>query len=121
MLAGWVDNPPAWVILKCSYKRMYTGFDMEFEWDEEKAEANFRKHHVDFELAARVFFDPHRIEKFDAAHDSGEERWQTIGMAESVVLMVVYTERGMTGEIIRLISARKANQHEQKTYSKNLP
>lgn len=94
---------------------------MDFEWDEEKAETNWRKHHVDFELAAQVFFDPHRIEKYDAAHAGGEERWQTIGVAASLVLMVVYTERGMTGEIIRLISARKANRHEQKTYSKNLP
>lgn len=94
---------------------------MEFEWDEEKAKANVRKHHVDFELAAHVFFDPHRIEKYDAAHDGNEDRWQTIGMASSVILMVVYTERGLTGEIIRLISARKANQHEQKTYVGNLP
>ncbi len=94
---------------------------MDFEWDDEKAEVNWRKHHVEFELAAQVFFDPHRIEKYDSAHADGEERWQTIGMAASVVLMVAYTERGLTGEIIRLISARKANKHEQKAYSKILP
>jgi uncharacterized DUF497 family protein len=101
---------------------MHARFIMDFEWDSEKAEANWRKHHVDFELAAQVFFDPHRIEKPDAGHDCGEERWQTIGMAaSSAILMVVYTERGMTGEIIRLISARKANRHEQKAYREILP
>ena len=94
---------------------------MDFEWDDEKAELNWRKHHVGFELAAQVYFDPHRIEKYDSTHVGGEERWQTIGMAASVVLMVVYTERGLTGEIIRLISARKANKHEQKAYGKVLP
>ncbi len=94
---------------------------MEFEWDEDKAETNWRKHRIEFGLAAQVFADPHRIEKYDAAHDSSEDRWQTIGMAASLILMVVYTERGATGEVIRLISARKANTHECKTYSKNLP
>ncbi len=94
---------------------------MDFEWDGEKAESNRRKHRIDFETAARVFFDPHRIEKYDAAHAFGEERWQTIGMAAaSLVLMVVHTERGPAGEVIRLISARKANRHEKKAYDKNL-
>lgn len=93
---------------------------MDFEWDEEKAEANFRKHRIDFELAAQVFFDPYRIERYDAAHGGDEERWQTIGMAAGIViLMVVYTERGVSYETIRLISARKANQHEQQAYGKN--
>jgi uncharacterized DUF497 family protein len=94
---------------------------MDFEWDEEKAESNWRKHHIEFELAAQVFSDLYRIEKYDAAHHGGEDRWQTIGMAASLVLMVVYTERGATGEVVRLISARKANKDAYRTYSKNLP
>lgn len=94
---------------------------MDFEWDEDKAESNWQKHRIEFELAAQVFSDPNRIEKFDAAHQGCEDRWQTIGMAASLVLMVVYTERGASGEVIRLISARKANKHEHRTYSQNLP
>ncbi len=79
------------------------------------------KHRIEFEFAAQVFADPHRIEKYDAAHDNSEDRWQTIGMAASLVLPVAYTERGAAGEVIRLISARKANNHEYKAYCKNLP
>jgi uncharacterized DUF497 family protein len=94
---------------------------MDFEWDGDKAEANWRKHRIEFELATQVFFDPNRIEKYDASHYDGEERWQTIGMAAPLVLMVVYTERGATGEIVRLISARKANKYERETYRKNFP
>ncbi len=94
---------------------------MDFEWDADKAEKNWRKHRIEFELAAQVFADPHRIEKYDAAHDSDEDRWQTIGLAASLVLMVVYAERGIAGEVVRLISARKANRHEYETYCKNFP
>lgn len=89
---------------------------MEFEWDDAKADTNREKHRVDFNLAAQVFFDPDRIEKYDAGHDADEDRWVTIGMAASAVLVVVYTVRGITEDVIRLISARKANQHEQKRY-----
>lgn len=89
---------------------------MDFEWDEEKAEINRKKHDVDFEWAARVFLDPYRLEKHDDA--LGEDRWTTIGMVAPAVLVVVYTERGKAGEVIRLISARKANKYEQKIYFK---
>lgn len=90
---------------------------MRFEWDEEKAKANVRKHHVDFDTAARVFSDPHRIERYDIDHVADEDRWITIGMVDPLVLVVVYAEPGEShDEGIRLISARKANQHEQKTY-----
>lgn len=96
---------------------------MEFEWDENKAESNWRKHRIEFTMAMQVFSDPYRVVKYDAAHGNGEERWQTIGMVASapMVLMVVYTERDSEGEVIRLISARKANKDEHRTYGKNLP
>ena len=90
--------------------------DMDFEWDARKAAVNLRKHHVSFEDAARVFLDPNRIETYDGRDAYGEDRWKTVGMADPALLAVVYTARGKDGEIIRLISARKADAHERAQY-----
>ncbi|MBQ9521786.1 MAG: BrnT family toxin [Oscillospiraceae bacterium] len=85
---------------------------MLFEWDEEKAAANLKKHKVDFYDAVRVFEDDNRKEYYDAAHSDEEDRYITIGMADDV-LFVVYVERR---EQIRLISARAANRRERRLY-----
>ncbi len=89
---------------------------MEFEWDTNKAVANLHKHRVSFEDAARVFLDPARIETFDGRDAHGEDRWKTVGLVAPALLAVVYTVRGEDGEIIRLISARKAGAHERAQY-----
>lgn len=89
---------------------------MEFEWNANKAATNVRKHHVSFEDAARVFLDPNRIEAFDGRDAYGEDRWKTVGLVEPALLAVVYTIRGNDGEVIRLISARKADAHERAQY-----
>ena len=89
---------------------------MEFEWDAKKAASNLRKHLVSFEDAARVFLDPNRIETFDGRDTYGEDRWKTVGLVEPALLAVAYTIRGNDGEIIRLISARKADAHERAQY-----
>ena len=89
---------------------------MEFEWNRAKAQSNLRKHQVSFEEAARVFVDPNRIETFDGRETYGEDRWKTVGLVEPALLAVVYTVRGEDDEIIRLISARKADTHEQAQY-----
>ncbi|MDE5696898.1 MAG: BrnT family toxin [Lachnospiraceae bacterium] len=87
--------------------------NLNFEWDEEKAEANIRKHGISFETAAKVFLDENRVEIYDTAHSEIEEdRFITIGMADEV-LFVVYTERQPN---IRLISARLANTRERRLY-----
>lgn len=64
---------------------------MEFEWDPEKAEANFRKHGVTFELAANVFDDPFRLEE-DDMFAGGEYRVVVVGLADRRCLTVVYTD-----------------------------
>lgn len=87
--------------------------DLEFEWDDEKAEKNHRKHGVDFQDAVGAFFDPWSIERLDDSEDYGEDRFRMIGMAQGQVLLVSYTERQGT---IRLISARRANGEERRTY-----
>ena len=89
---------------------------MQISWDKNKNVSNQRKHGVSFEVAARVFLDTGRIEMYDDREDYGEDRWITIGAAESALLVVIYTLRDAGGEIIRLISARKANAKEREAY-----
>ena len=87
---------------------------LEFEWHKAKAEANFRRHGVSFDLAKTVFKDPFAIERLDDREEHGEERFVIIGAAEGrVLLFVAYTDRE---ERIRIISARRATQHEQDDY-----
>ena len=86
---------------------------MEFEWDERKNRRNFDKHGVSFEEAALVFAGPH-FSRIDTREAYGEIREITIGMiAETVVAVVVHTDRE---DVIRIISARKANKRERKAY-----
>jgi uncharacterized DUF497 family protein len=86
--------------------------DSEFEWDDRKAASNLRKHHVSFGLARLVFADPSSAID-DADEDEPEDRSRRIGIAEGIVLVVIYT---MRGERVRIISARKASKREQDNY-----
>ena len=83
-----------------------------FEWDDEKAAINLKKHGVSFQTAALVFYDENRIEMYDSEHSLEEDRYNTIGMVEDV-LFVVYTERK---DRLRIISARLANKKERSMY-----
>ena len=84
-----------------------------FEWDDRKASQNLFKHGVSFEEAARVFDDIYALFEADDS-DPFEERWATIGLAMGQMLFVVATER--RGNIIRIISARRATRHEEDRY-----
>jgi uncharacterized protein len=88
--------------------------DDTFEWDDAKADVNYRKHGVDFETATEIFTDPFAVERADLSHEgSGEERLLITGMAANRLLTAVYTTRG---ERIRLISARRATRREHDNY-----
>lgn len=89
---------------------------MRFEWDPAKATANLRKHGVPFEDAAEVFLDPNRVETHDGRETYGEDRWKTVGVVVPNLLCVVYTLRKSDDELVRLISARKADNHERARY-----
>ena len=91
-----------------------------FEWDETKATSNERKHGVRFEDAMLVFADAYALSEQDRT-ENGERRWQTIGLAGGiVVLLVVHTVRSEQGEeIVRIISARKAVRKERNRYDEN--
>jgi uncharacterized protein len=88
-----------------------------FEWDPTKAANNLRKHGVSFQTAARVFTDPYALVELDRL-ENGEERWQTLGVVEGLLmLMVVHTVREQDAiEVIRIISARRADRRERKRY-----
>ena len=84
---------------------------MEFEWDAAKSEACFIGRGFDFAYAARAFFDPDRLIQADTRHHYGEDRYRLVGRIERRVFVVVYTPRQ---DVIRIVSARKANQREVK-------
>jgi hypothetical protein len=90
---------------------------MDYEWDERKARQNIAKHGVPFEYAVRLFLDSQRLDADDARRDYGEERRLALGKIEGRLYVVAYTVRG---KMIRLISARKANEREQRNYHEAL-
>src|SRR5258708_633619 len=90
-----------------------TIFNDEFEWDEAKAQANLRRHKISFLQACRVFDDFFTVIEQDLSEEYGEDRFLATGTVEGVIVTVVYTERR---ERIRIISARKASNDEQRKY-----
>jgi uncharacterized DUF497 family protein len=90
---------------------------LEYEWDERKARQNIAKHGVPFDYAVRLFLDSQRLDAEDARRDYGEERRLTLGKFEGRLYVVAYTVRG---KMIRLISARKANQRERRNHHEAL-
>ena len=87
---------------------------LSFEWDEEKAKANLKKHRVSFDEATTVLIDSFSITIHDPDHSVDEQRYIDIGISDNGrVLVVVYTERGSN---IRIISCRKATPSERKLY-----
>ena len=87
-----------------------------FEWDENKNKNNIRKHKVPFH-EARTVFTSHELTKKDDLHSQDEQRYKTIGYsARSRLLIVIYTDRG---DVIRIISARKANTLETREFEKS--
>jgi uncharacterized DUF497 family protein len=89
---------------------------MRFEWDNEKARANLKKHGVSFGEATDVFYDPNALEDYDSEHSEEEKRFFIIGMSSWRLLYVVYAERA--GDAVRIISARKADKAERKNYER---
>jgi uncharacterized DUF497 family protein len=93
---------------------------MRFIWDEHKNRRNLLKHKVSFETAVLVFDDPHAVSVQDRSVQ-GEERWQTLGLIEGVVVLLVAhsIEFESDEEIIRIISARKATPREREIYAQS--
>jgi uncharacterized protein len=88
--------------------------NLEFEWDDDKADQNLIKHGVQFEEAETVFRDPNLYTEFDTQHSSQEERYVNIGFSNrGRLLLVVHTMRQAT---IRIITARPCTTKEARFY-----
>lgn len=91
---------------------------LDFDWDEDKAKANAKKHKIGFEEAKTVFGDPFLQTFPDEEHSDEEERFVNVGhSAQSKILVVIHTER--EGKI-RIISCRKATASERKFYEEGI-
>lgn len=92
-----------------------------FEWDSAKAAANIKKHGVSFEEAQSVFYDEFAVQFFDEAHSTSEERFLLLGMSTGGRLLLVCHCEREAGDIIRIISARKATKTESTFYGSDMP
>ena len=89
---------------------------MRFDWDQAKANANLKKHGVAFEDARTVFFDEFAVQFFDEDHSCEEERFLLLGLSsDAKLLLVCHCEREQ-GNVVRIISARRATKREAAHY-----
>jgi len=95
----------------------------DFEWDNQKAKANVRKHRISFERATTVFRDPNLLSIPDEEHSESEERWITIGLDETGSLLVLshkFESVSQGVSRIRIITARKATKKETEQYEEGI-
>lgn len=90
---------------------------MRFEWDEAKNAQNIRKHGIDFIDAVDIFNHP-MLTSIDDRYAYYEERWVAMGLMRQFIGVVVYVER--CGDVVRIISARKATRREVRLYEQNI-
>ena len=87
-----------------------------FEWDPLKAAANLKKHSVSFEEAQSAFYDEFAVQFYDDNHSTSEDRFLLLGLSSKArLLLVCHCEMG-AGNIIQIISARKATNRESAFY-----
>ena len=90
--------------------------NLSFEWDEIKAVANAKKHGVNFEEAKSVFADERAKLIIDPDHSEDEDRFVLLGLSGVLRLLLVCHCYRSDGNVIRIISARKASVKESKSY-----
>jgi uncharacterized DUF497 family protein len=90
--------------------------DIKFEWDESKNASNKRKHGVSFEEASTIFFDDYALLLNYPDHSAEEDRFILLGLSSSINILIVCHCYRSKDEIIRIISAGKANQSEKNQY-----
>jgi len=89
---------------------------LRFEWDERKAGDNAKKHGVSFEEARSVFFDERARLIDDPEHTADEDRFILLGFSSTLRLLIVCHCYRSAGNVIRIVSARKATVRESKSY-----
>lgn len=94
---------------------------LRFEWDPAKAAANLRKHGVSFDEAQTVFEDDEALLIPDPDHSKGEERFILLGLSSALRVLVVVHCEYERGDVVRIISARKADRFERGEYAARRP
>jgi uncharacterized DUF497 family protein len=89
---------------------------LRFEWDEQKAIANAKKHGVSFDEARAVFVDERARLIDDPDHSEDEDRFILLGLSSALRMLIVCHCYRSQGNVIRIISARKATTKESKFY-----
>ncbi len=89
---------------------------LRFEWDDNKEAQNRRKHGISFQEARSVFFDEQALLISDPDHSEDEERFILLGLSSALRTLVVCHCDRRAGDVIRLISARRANRQERELY-----
>jgi len=92
--------------------------ELRFDWDARKEADNRRKHGVSFEEAEGVFSDEHALLVDDPEHSNEEERYILMGLSSRLRIVVVVHAFHEPGNVIRLISARRANKGERAIYNR---
>jgi uncharacterized protein len=95
--------------------------DLRFEWDPRKSRANKAKHGVSFEEARSAFLDENARVIPDSEHSEEEERFILLGMSIGLRLLVVCHCYRESEQVIRIISARRADPAERRDYARYLP
>jgi uncharacterized DUF497 family protein len=90
--------------------------ELRFDWDPKKDRTNQKKHGVSFAEAKSAFSDERGLLRDDPDHSEDEDRFILLGMSSSLRLLVVCHCYRARGDVIRIISARKAEQLEQQDY-----
>ena len=90
---------------------------LRFDWDARKASENLHKHGLSFEEAQSVFADEHALLIDDPEHSDKEDRFVILGLSVALRTLVVCHCYRKGGDVIRIISARKANKKERGLYS----
>ena len=89
---------------------------MKITWHETKRVKNIKKHGIDFKIAQLVFDDPLQLSEQDRV-EGHEYRWQTIGMAQGILIMVGHNYvEGLDEDLIQIITARRATPKERRQY-----
>ena len=94
--------------------------DLTFEWNDRKASENQRKHGVSFDEAKSAFLDENARLIPDPEHSDDEDRFVLLGLNIQLRLLLVCHCYREEGNVIRIISARKADRSERKQYSEFL-
>jgi uncharacterized protein len=95
--------------------------DIRFEWDPRKSRSNKAKHGVSFEEARTVFLDEHARIIPDEEHSDVEDRFLLMGLSIELRVLVVCHCYRESDDLVRIISARRANTTERRQYAGYLP